>query len=174
MQNHRFGTYGIIPLPSAPPSPSRSRHSSRSSSSSRSRDEYSSALPHETLTAPIQALQALANAADQAAALVDKDDEGEKGKSTSQEVRLDGSDEDSRRGEGEAKGGAERQWKLNGEDDEDRGRSRKRKRVTIDGQNIHLRVRKKTRPDPTPRNPFPDVVTKGLVSEKEARELWDM
>ena len=174
MQNHRFGTYGIIPLPSAPPSPSRSRHSSRSSSSSRSRDEYSSALPHETLTAPIQALQALANAADQAAALVDKDDGGEKGKSAGQEVQSDGSDGDSRREEGEAKGGVGRQWKMSDENDEDRGRSRKRKRVTIDGQNIHLRVRKKTRPDPTPRNPFPDVVTKGLVSEKEARELWDM
>ncbi|OWT40828.1 hypothetical protein C362_01041 [Cryptococcus neoformans Bt1] len=172
--NHRFGTYGIIPLPSAPPSPSRSRHSSRSSSSSRSRDEYSSALPHETLTAPIQALQALANAADQAAALVDKDDGGEKGKSAGQEVQSDGSDGDSRREEGEAKGGVGRQWKMSDENDEDRGRSRKRKRVTIDGQNIHLRVRKKTRPDPTPRNPFPDVVTKGLVSEEEARELWDI
>lgn len=174
MQNHRFGTYGIIPLPSAPPSPSRSRHSSRSSSSSRSRDEYSSALPHETLTAPIQALQALANAADQAAALVDKDDEGEKGKSVSQEVSSDGGDEGSRREEGGVKKGAGRQWKISGENDEDRGRSRKRKRVTVDGQNIHLKVRKKTRPDPTPRNPFPDVVTKGLVSEEEARELWDM
>ncbi|KIR36716.1 hypothetical protein I307_03733 [Cryptococcus deuterogattii 99/473] len=172
--NHRFGTYGIIPLPSAPPSPSRSRHSSRSSSSSRSRDEYSSALPHETLTAPIQALQALANAADQAAALVDKDDEGEKGKSVSQEVSSDGGDEGSRREEGGVKKGAGRQWKISGENDEDRGRSRKRKRVTVDGQNIHLKVRKKTRPDPTPRNPFPDVVTKGLVSEEEARELWDI
>ncbi|KAE8540247.1 hypothetical protein D1P53_004187 [Cryptococcus gattii VGV] len=172
--NHRFGTYGIIPLPSAPPSPSRSRHSSRSSSSSRSRDEYSSALPHETLTAPIQALQALANAADQAAALVDKDDEGEKGKSVSQEISSDGGDEGSRREEGGVKKGAARQWKTSGENDEDRGRSRKRKRVTVDGQNIHLKVRKKTRPDPTPRNPFPDVVTKGLVSEEEARELWDI
>jgi hypothetical protein len=45
--------------------------------------------------------------------------------------------------------------------------------VTIDGKSLHLRV-KKTKPDPTPRNPFPDVVTKGLVDEVEARELWDM
>jgi hypothetical protein len=50
--------------------------------------------------------------------------------------------------------------------------SKKRKQVNFD-KHIHLRVRKKTKPDPTPRNPFPDVVTKGLVSDTEARELWD-
>lgn len=60
------------------------------------------------------------------------------------------------------------------ENGEERERNKKRKRVTIDGKSIHLRVRRKTKPDPTPRNPFPDVVTKGLVSETEARELWDM
>lgn len=54
------------------------------------------------------------------------------------------------------------------------GSARKRKRVTIDPKGIHLRVKKKTKPDPTPRNPFPDVVTKGLVDEQEARELWDV
>lgn len=52
------------------------------------------------------------------------------------------------------------------------GRGRKRKRRGEDA--IHLRVKKQTKPDPTPRNPFPDVVTKGLVSDVEARELWDM
>ena len=50
----------------------------------------------------------------------------------------------------------------------------KRKRVRMDVKDPVLRVKKKTKPDPTPRNPFPDVVTKGLVSEAEARELWDM
>jgi hypothetical protein len=53
---------------------------------------------------------------------------------------------------------------------------KKRKRVTIDGvvRGIELRVKKKKKPDPTPRNPFPSVVEKGLVTDEEARELWDM
>lgn len=76
------------------------------------------------MTAPIQALQALANAADQAAGGDPKED-------------------------------------------------KKRKRVIFDS-NIQLRLPKKVKPDPTPRNPFPDVVTKGLVAEAEARELWDL
>ena len=129
-QNHSFGTYGIIPLSSTPPSPNQSRHSSRSSSS---HSASSSAIPQDSLTAPIQALQTLANAADQAAA--------------SREIET-------------------------GEEVSER--NKKRKRATMDGNRIHLRVRKKTKPDPTPRNSFPDVVTKGLVTEKEARELWDM
>ncbi|WVQ96974.1 hypothetical protein IAU59_004083 [Kwoniella sp. CBS 9459] len=156
--NHQFGTYGVIPLPSAPPSPSRSRHSSRSSSSHSATS--SSAIPRETLTAPIQALQALANAADQAAQIA----------KTSPEHRLadaangtDDDQDDERDGHGD-----------NGADEGERGRSRKRKRVVIDPKSISLRVKKKKRPDPTPRNPFPDVVTKGLVSEEEARELWDV
>ena len=57
---------------------------------------------------------------------------------------------------------------------EEEREKQKRKRVTIDGNSIHLRVKKKKKPDPTPRNPFPDVVTKGLVSDAEARELWDL
>ncbi|WWC68319.1 uncharacterized protein I206_102244 [Kwoniella pini CBS 10737] len=138
---HQFGTYGVIPLPSAPPSPSHSRHSSRSSS--RSADS-SSALPRETLTAPIQALQALANAADQIA-------------KTSPENNIV-EDEDVKSNI------------ILTEDD----RGRKRKRVLIDPKSIELRVKKKKKPDPTPRNPFPDVVSKGLVSESEARELWDL
>jgi hypothetical protein len=144
-QDHRFGTYGIIPLPSAPPSPTHSRHSSRSSS----------ALPQDSLTAPIQALQALANAADQAAAIAENG--GDMSRDEQSSRRASG-DED-KEGDGE---------------EGERGRSRKRKRVQIDSRNIHLRVKKKTKPDPTPRNPFPDVITKGLVSETEARELWDM
>jgi hypothetical protein len=48
--------------------------------------------------------------------------------------------------------------------------------VTIDGvaRSMGLRVKKKKKPDPTPRNPFPHVVEKGLVIELEARELWDV
>jgi hypothetical protein len=83
------------------------------------------------LTAPIQALRALANAADRAAAI-------------------------------------EPETELVGEN------GKKRKHVTIDGRAIELRVKKKKKPDPTPRNPFPDVVSKGLVSEIEARQLWDI
>jgi hypothetical protein len=37
-----------------------------------------------------------------------------------------------------------------------------------------VQVRRQTKPDPTPRNPFPDVVTKGLVSLQEALGLWDI
>jgi hypothetical protein len=96
-----------------------------------------SGLAQESLTAPIQALEALANAADQAASFAEN---GERRSSSLDEER----------------------------------KTKKRKRVTIDAKNIQLRVKKKTKPDPTPRNPFPDVVTKGLVSEAEARELWDM
>ncbi|GFZ43370.1 hypothetical protein JCM24511_01090 [Saitozyma sp. JCM 24511] len=151
--DHRFGTYGIIPLPSAPPSPTHSRHSSRSSSSHSVAS--SSALPQDSLTAPIQALQALANAADQAAAIAESG--GDMSRDEQSSRRASG-DED-KEGDGE---------------EGERGRSRKRKRVQIDSRNIHLRVKKKTKPDPTPRNPFPDVITKGLVSETEARELWDI
>lgn len=133
--DHQFGTYGIIPVSSAAPSPQGSPRSRGSSVSATSE----SGLAHDSLTAPIQALEALANAADQATAIAENGEE-------------------SRRGSG---------------DTEDR-KSKKRKRVTIDSKKIQLRVKKKTKPDPTPRNPFPDVVTKGLVSEAEARELWDM
>ncbi|OCF31845.1 hypothetical protein I317_03349 [Kwoniella heveanensis CBS 569] len=156
--NHQFGTYGVIPLPSAPPSPSRSRHSSRSSSSHSATS--SSAIPRETLTAPIQALQALANAADQAAQIA----------KTSPEHRLDDAADEANDDQDERDGHAN----DDGGDEGERGRSRKRKRVAIDPKSISLRVKKKKRPDPTPRNPFPDVVTKGLVSEEEARELWDV
>ncbi|KAL7423562.1 hypothetical protein Q5752_001142 [Cryptotrichosporon argae] len=142
--NHRFGTYGIIPLSSAPPSPSRSRHSSRSSSAHSVTSN--AAIPQASLAAPIQALQALANAADQAAAGEPDDHPIESRRTSEDDIR----------------------------DDEERGRSRKRKRVTIGGKSIHFKVRKQTKPDPTPRNPFPDVVTKGLVAEVEARELWDV
>jgi hypothetical protein len=128
--DHQFGTYGIIPVASAAPSPARSRASSVSATSE-------SGLAHDTLTAPIEALEALANAADQAASIAEKAGR-----------RDDSSDEERKQ--------------------------KKRKRVTIDAKNIQLRVKKKTKPDPTPRNPFPDVVTKGLVREEEARELWDL
>jgi len=107
--------------------------------SSNDSEASDSALPQDSLTAPIQALEALANAADQ------------------------------------ARDGGETANTSGGSDGENGDKStKKRKRVTIDGKGIHLRVKKKTKPDPTPRNPFPDVVTKGLVSETEARGLWDM
>jgi hypothetical protein len=37
-----------------------------------------------------------------------------------------------------------------------------------------LKFKRMKKPDPAPRNAFPDVITKGLVSPEEARELWDM
>lgn len=37
-----------------------------------------------------------------------------------------------------------------------------------------LKFKRMKKPDPAPRNAFPDVVTKGLVAPEEARELWDM
>ncbi|TXT04932.1 hypothetical protein VHUM_04015 [Vanrija humicola] len=143
--NHRFGTYGIIPLSSAPPSPTHSRRSSRASSVISTSSD--AAVPSSSMGAPIQALQTLANAADQAAALANGG----------------GSENPTASDEGTGVSSFA-----------DRPRNRKRKRVTIGGRTIHLRVKKQTKPDPTPRNPFPDVVTKGLVSETEARELWDI
>ncbi|WRT65986.1 uncharacterized protein IL334_002937 [Kwoniella shivajii] len=160
---HQFGTYGVIPLPSAPPSPSRSRHSSRSSSSHSAAS--SSAIPRETLTAPIQALQALANAADQAAQIA-------KTSPDHQLVRTEEGDDEEE--DADMKDLGILTSDHDGLDEDNRGRSRKRKRVAIDPKSFSLRVKKKKRPDPTPRNPFPDVVTKGLVSESEARELWDI
>lgn len=90
------------------------------------------------MVAPIQALQTLANAADQAAASSRPD--------------------------------------YDHDEDRHNGQSKKRKRSVTEGgaRSIHLRVKRQTKPDPTPRNPFPDVVTKGLIPEAEARELWDM
>jgi len=37
-----------------------------------------------------------------------------------------------------------------------------------------LRFKRMKKPDPAPRNAFPDVITKGLVSQEEAKELWNM
>ncbi|WWC88185.1 uncharacterized protein L201_003090 [Kwoniella dendrophila CBS 6074] len=176
---HQFGTYGVIPLPSAPPSPAHSRHSSRSSSSHSATS--SSALPRETLTAPIQALQALANAADQIAGKTSPENQLLHNNNADEDEELDIkniiTDENQDSNQNGNGGGGE-------EDEGERGRSRKRKRtvggggkqVMIDPKSISLslRVKKKKRPDPTPRNPFPDVVTKGLVTELEARELWDI
>ena len=47
------------------------------------------------------------------------------------------------------------------------------KRLAPDGREQSLRIKRKRKPDPPPRKPFRDVVTKGLVDEAEARALWD-
>ncbi|KAJ7647334.1 hypothetical protein FB45DRAFT_1100449 [Roridomyces roridus] len=92
---HKYATYGIVP--STAPS---------------SDDESEDTLPRSTLNAPIEALQGLANAAAEAAAVP----------STSTP------------------------------------RVKKRKRAA----------------EPIPRNAFPHVVEKGLVSDSEARELFNL
>ncbi|PAV18592.1 hypothetical protein PNOK_0543400 [Pyrrhoderma noxium] len=89
---HKYATYGIVP--STAPS---------------SDDESEDTLPRSSLNAPIEALQDLANAAAEAAAVP----------STSPPI-----------------------------------------------------VKKRKRAEPTPRNAFPHVVEKGLVSDAEARELY--
>ncbi|KZS98190.1 hypothetical protein SISNIDRAFT_546194 [Sistotremastrum niveocremeum HHB9708] len=89
---HKYATYGIVP--STAPS---------------SDDESEDTLPRSTLNAPIEALQGLANAAAEAAAIPLRD---------------------------------------------------------------MPRVKKRKRVEPTPRNAFPHVVEKGLVSDQEARELY--
>lgn len=104
--------------------------------------------------APIQALQTLANAADQAAAFANGS--GDLSASERSDVSLPSVNDATADGNANSY------------------RKRKRRRDSHANTGIHLRVRKQTKPDPTPRNPFPDVVTKGLVSEAEARELWDM
>ncbi|EMD32147.1 hypothetical protein CERSUDRAFT_119121 [Gelatoporia subvermispora B] len=89
---HKYATYGIVP--STAPS---------------SDDESEDTLPRSTLNAPIEALQGLANAAAEAAAVPSASP---------------------------------------------------------------TRVKKRKRAEPTPRNAFPHVVEKGLVSDNEARELY--
>ncbi|KAJ7703197.1 hypothetical protein B0H17DRAFT_922430 [Mycena rosella] len=91
---HKYATYGIVP--STAPS---------------SDDESEDTLPRSTLNAPIEALQGLANAAAEAAAVP----------STSAP-----------------------------------------------------RVKKRKRAEPIPRNAFPHVVEKGLVTDSEARELYNI
>ncbi|KII92405.1 hypothetical protein PLICRDRAFT_37183 [Plicaturopsis crispa FD-325 SS-3] len=89
---HKYATYGIVP--STAPS---------------SDDESEETLPRATLNAPIEALQGLANAAAEAAAVP---------------------------------------------------------------SSSAPRVKKRKRAEPIPRNAFPHVVEKGLVSDVEARELY--
>ncbi|OCH86124.1 hypothetical protein OBBRIDRAFT_797500 [Obba rivulosa] len=89
---HKYATYGIVP--STAPS---------------SDDESEDTLPRSSLNAPIEALQGLANAAAEAAAVP---------------------------------------------------------------SGSPPRVKKRKRAEPTPRNAFPHVVEKGLVSDNEARELY--
>ncbi|KAL1704597.1 hypothetical protein EV121DRAFT_205545 [Schizophyllum commune] len=90
---HKYATYGIVP--STAPS---------------SDDESEDTLPRAALNAPIEALQGLANAAAEAAAV----------------------------------------------------------------PSTAHRVKKRKRAEPIPRNAFPHVVEKGLVSDQEARELYNI
>lgn len=108
---HRYAQYGLVAPSTA--------------ASSDGEDESEDTLPRSSLDAPIEALQALANAADQAAQ--------------------------------ESAAASHQPGFLSPP------------RVL---QN-RLTIRKRKRAEPTPRNAFPDVVTKGLVTEAEARELWD-
>lgn len=169
--NHRFGTYGIIPASSTPGSPNE--RSSRSSSVA-----SDAALPQDSMTAPIQALETLAHAADQAAAIAGRQrNGGGSGGGSGGDAADGGSHGDDERGAKREDGSSEEEEKdpaRAGAIAGSEGSRRKRKRVEFDAKNIHIRVKKKTKPDPTPRNPFPDVVTKGLVTEQEARQLWDM
>lgn len=110
---HRFAQYGLV-VPSTAAS---------------SEDESEDTLPRSHLNAPIEALQALANAADSVA-----QENAVLGASTGQPGFLSPP------------------------------------RVL---QN-QLKLGKRKHAEPTPRNAFPDVMTKGLVQESEARELWDM
>ncbi|KAF9461258.1 hypothetical protein BDZ94DRAFT_1290760 [Collybia nuda] len=92
---HKYATYGIVP--STAPS---------------SEDESEDTLPRATLNAPIEALQGLANAAAELAA--------------------------------------------------------------VPSAAEPPRVKKRKRAEPIPRNAFPHVVEKGLVSDSEARELYNI
>lgn len=109
---HRYAQYGLVAPSTA--------------ASSDGEDESEDTLPRSSLDAPIEALQALANAADQAAQ--------------------------------ESAAASHQPGFLSPP------------RVL----QSRLTIRKRKRAEPTPRNAFPDVVTKGLVTEAEARELWDI
>ncbi|KAF8629647.1 hypothetical protein AX17_005586 [Amanita inopinata Kibby_2008] len=91
---HKYATYGIV-----------------ESTTPSSEDESEDALPRSTLNAPIEALQGLANAAAEAAAVP---------------------------------------------------------------SNEPPRVKKRKKAEPIPRNAFPHVVEKGLVTDSEARELFNI
>lgn len=123
---HRYAQYGLV-VPSTAAS---------------SEDESEDTLPRSSLNAPIEALQALANAADQAAA---------------QENAAAGMVVDSQ-GVTTDIGAAVADGFLSPP------------RVL----QKQLRFKKRQKAEPTPRNAFPDVITKGLVSEAECRELWEI
>jgi hypothetical protein len=122
---HRYAQYGLV-VPSTAAS---------------SEDESEDTLPRSSLNAPIEALQALANAADQAAA---------------QESAAAGMTVD-------AQGSTDLATAV--------GEGFLSPPRVLQKQ---LRFKKRQKAEPTPRNAFPDVITKGLVSEAECRQLWDI
>lgn len=122
---HRYAQYGLV-VPSTAAS---------------SEDESEDTLPRSSLNAPIEALQALANAADQAAA--------QESAAAGMVVDAQGTtDMGAAVGEGFLSPPRVLQKQL--------------------------RFKKRQKAEPTPRNAFPDVITKGLVSEAECRQLWDI
>ncbi|PFH51472.1 hypothetical protein AMATHDRAFT_40081 [Amanita thiersii Skay4041] len=110
---HKYATYGIVP--STAPS---------------SEDESEDALPRSALNAPIEALQGLANAAAEAAAVPSNEPPRYLCKFTVSVRKA--------------------RYELN------------------------VRVKKRKKAEPIPRNAFPHVVEKGLVSDSEARELFNI
>ncbi|KAJ9125093.1 hypothetical protein QFC22_000046 [Naganishia vaughanmartiniae] len=144
---HRYAQYGLV-VPST------------AASSEGEEDESEDTLPRSSLNAPIEALQALANAADQAAA----QESAAAAAAAGIPVITQGA------------GGMEVDVQQGG------GVSATDISAAVGSGFLspprvlqkQLRFKKRQKAEPTPRNAFPDVITKGLVSEAECRELWDI
>lgn len=143
---HRYAQYGLV-VPST------------AASSEGEEDESEDTLPRSSLNAPIEALQALANAADQAAAQESAAAAAAAGipavapsgagmEIDAEQAGVNATDISAAVGSGFLSPPRVLQKQL--------------------------RFKKRQKAEPTPRNAFPDVITKGLVSESECRELWEI
>ncbi|KAJ9127764.1 hypothetical protein QFC24_000047 [Naganishia onofrii] len=144
---HRYAQYGLV-VPST------------AASSEGEEDESEDTLPRSSLNAPIEALQALANAADQAAAQESAAAAAAAGIPVNAQSGT-GMEVDVQQGGG-----------VNATDISAAVGSGFLSPPRV--LQKQLRFKKRQKAEPTPRNAFPDVITKGLVSESECRELWDI
>lgn len=143
---HRFAHYGLV----------------TSSTAVSSEDESEETLPRSSLNAPIEALHQLANAADQAA----KDD-------AQREAQLRGAYSPPSNVTDSVAKTLERDKSTHQQAIRpDISNFLSPPRVLAGNRQVSFKKQKK--PDPAPRNAFPDVITKGLVPETEARQLWDL
>ncbi|KAJ9104788.1 hypothetical protein QFC19_003929 [Naganishia cerealis] len=162
---HRYAQYGLV-VPST--------------AASSEEDESEDTLPRSSLNAPIEALQALANAADQAAAqesAAAAQAAAVAGGRSTGGGGVGGGGGGGGGGEGGRRGGIEVDVQVGGSSVDPSDISAAVGDGFLSPPRVlqkQLRFKKRQKAEPTPRNAFPDVITKGLVSESECRELWDI